>query len=150
MKSSIVLLLISIVVLPALADGLTGDFNGDGVSDCSDVDALANNIASGANDPAFDLNADGLVNLIDLEMLPLVQRASQQPLEPPVLLVFTLVYQRIIPYLAPGDFVDENYRAHLFHADRPVIALYPLLLNVQMRDGAIALCQRSQNFFISL
>ena len=47
---------------------LDGDFNGDGVYDCSDVDALVANIAVGPATPAiFDLNGDTLVNPADLD-----------------------------------------------------------------------------------
>jgi hypothetical protein len=43
-----------------------GDFNGDGVFDCLDVDGLVHEIAAGSNASSFDLTDDGLVNLEDL------------------------------------------------------------------------------------
>ena len=43
-----------------------GDFNGDGSFDCVDIDSLVARIASGTNDIAFDLTADGFVNGNDL------------------------------------------------------------------------------------
>jgi hypothetical protein len=42
-----------------------GDFNDDGLYDCFDIDALVAEIASGSNASAFDLTADGAVNLSD-------------------------------------------------------------------------------------
>ena len=44
------------------------DFNDDELVDCEDIDALIGAIASGANDPAFDLNDDGLVNTTDRDL----------------------------------------------------------------------------------
>lgn len=38
------------------------DFNGDSNVDCTDIDLLYTEIASGANTAAFDLNSDGAVN----------------------------------------------------------------------------------------
>ena len=43
----------------------TGDFNNDGVFDCVDIDALTAEIATGTNNPLFDLTGDGLVDLAD-------------------------------------------------------------------------------------
>ncbi len=49
------------------SNGLDGDFDDSTVYDCADVDDLVANIAAGAANPAiYDLNADGLVNLVDL------------------------------------------------------------------------------------
>ena len=45
--------------------GTGGDFNNDGVWDCDDIDTLTAEIASGNNNPAFDLTNDGAVNLAD-------------------------------------------------------------------------------------
>jgi hypothetical protein len=70
------------VQLPALTGGLSwnlaidansvdltirpmGDFNGNGVLDAGDIDALSREAASGANNPAFDVNTDGMVNAED-------------------------------------------------------------------------------------
>lgn len=49
------------------APRVDGDFNDDGLYDCSDVDSLVAQIASFQNDAAFDLTADGLVNDADLD-----------------------------------------------------------------------------------
>ena len=43
------------------------DFNGDGVCDCSDIDALVSDIAAGGNTPGFDLSGDGVVDAADLQ-----------------------------------------------------------------------------------
>jgi predicted outer membrane repeat protein len=43
------------------------DFDGNGVLDCNDVDALVDMIASGANHPTFDLTGDGQVTVDDLD-----------------------------------------------------------------------------------
>ena len=44
----------------------TPDFNGDGVADCNDVDALTAEIVAGNHNPQFDLTRDGLVTRVDL------------------------------------------------------------------------------------
>ena len=44
-----------------------GDFNDDGEWDCDDINALTAETAAGTNDLAFDLTADMLVNLDDIE-----------------------------------------------------------------------------------
>ena len=49
----------------AAADVL-GDFNGDGLWNCLDVDALVAEVASGTNNPSFDLNGDSLVDSSDV------------------------------------------------------------------------------------
>ena len=43
-----------------------GDFNQDGVVDLQDIDLLGTEIAANRNNVAFDLNADDLVNVVDL------------------------------------------------------------------------------------
>ncbi len=45
---------------------LPGDFNGNGLYQCGDVDALVAEIVSGQHRMAFDMNADGLVDVADL------------------------------------------------------------------------------------
>jgi hypothetical protein len=47
---------------------LPGDFNGDGVVGLNDVDLLSVQIASANGSPAFDVDADGAVNLQDLDV----------------------------------------------------------------------------------
>jgi hypothetical protein len=66
MKPTIILFLLFIFTLPTLAIAQTGDFNGDGLWNCDDADALAAETAAGTNNPAFDLDGDGLVNAADL------------------------------------------------------------------------------------
>ncbi len=44
---------------------LSCDFNGNGSCNIDDIDALIMEIATGTNDPSFDLNHDGLVNGAD-------------------------------------------------------------------------------------
>lgn len=46
--------------------GVTADFNGDGLLDCQDIDALTSTIAGATNNPDFDLTGDGLVDTADL------------------------------------------------------------------------------------
>lgn len=45
---------------------VSGDFNGDGIYDCTDVDALVGVIVTGSNLPQYDLSGDGQVNHTDL------------------------------------------------------------------------------------
>ncbi len=44
-----------------------GDFNSDGAYDCTDVDALVAEIASGSGDVSFDITGDGIVDSDDLD-----------------------------------------------------------------------------------
>ncbi len=44
------------------------DFDGNLAFDCDDVDALVADIVAGANTPMFDLNFDGVVDQVDLEV----------------------------------------------------------------------------------
>ncbi len=44
-----------------------GDFDGNGIYDCADVDSLVGEIASGLDTPSFDINADGTVDQQDLD-----------------------------------------------------------------------------------
>ena len=48
-----------------IENGGNGDFNGDTVYDCVDIDALTAEIAAGSNDPFFDLDGDGNVDAAD-------------------------------------------------------------------------------------
>ena len=45
--------------------GLACDFDNDGVCNAVDIDLLGKEIIAGTNDAAFDVNADGFVNLAD-------------------------------------------------------------------------------------
>ena len=45
--------------------GISGDFDGNGAYECADIDALVSEIAAGTNNAAFDLTADGAVDLAD-------------------------------------------------------------------------------------
>ncbi len=46
-------------------NGGNGDFNGDTIYDCADIDALTTEIVAGTNDPTFDLNGDTVVDAGD-------------------------------------------------------------------------------------
>ena len=46
---------------------ISGDFDGNGDYACNDVDSLVSVIATGSNDPNFDLTGDGSVNNADLD-----------------------------------------------------------------------------------
>jgi hypothetical protein len=48
----------------APGEGL-GDFNSNGLLDAHDIDRLSSEVRSGTNDPAYDLNADRLVDDLD-------------------------------------------------------------------------------------
>ena len=66
--ASLSLLFLFFAVVPTFAQQpLAGDFNGDQLLDCGDVDILSVEIRSGANAPAYDLDGDGFVDLTDLE-----------------------------------------------------------------------------------
>ena len=43
-----------------------GDFNLDGALDCADIDMLTMAVASGMNDPAFDVTGEGVLNYNDV------------------------------------------------------------------------------------
>lgn len=52
------------IVFPAPV--VTGDVNGDGVVNISDINVLINLILTGNNDPAGDVNNDGQINISDI------------------------------------------------------------------------------------
>ncbi len=58
---------------------LIGDFNTDFAYSCDDVDALVVEIASGANDPDFDITGDGFVNDSDLNQWLATAGAANLP-----------------------------------------------------------------------
>ncbi len=45
----------------------SGDFDGNGLYECADVDALTADIAAATNTPVYDLTGDALVDLADLD-----------------------------------------------------------------------------------
>ncbi len=47
--------------------GVTGDFNADGIYDCTDIDALVQTIVAASGDVAYDLTGDGFVDNLDLD-----------------------------------------------------------------------------------
>jgi hypothetical protein len=47
--------------------GITGDFDGNGVYDCGDINALTAAVASGIPNPTFDLNGDNVLSLSDVD-----------------------------------------------------------------------------------
>jgi hypothetical protein len=49
----------------SMCDELNGDFDGNGTLDATDIDLLSTEVRSGTNDPAYDLNADQLVDDLD-------------------------------------------------------------------------------------
>ncbi len=57
--------LIFVLIPPALSAGTLGDFDCDGDFDVDDLDLLVAEIATGGNDILFDVNEDGLVDLLD-------------------------------------------------------------------------------------
>ena len=48
---------------------MLGDFDGNGVLDAADIDALTSSVAGGTNPSAYDLNSDSKVNVDDVETL---------------------------------------------------------------------------------
>ncbi len=52
--------------LTAGESGVTGDFNGDMLWNCSDIDALTNAVATMSTDLAFDMNGDGQITFADV------------------------------------------------------------------------------------
>ncbi len=44
-----------------------GDFNNDSVYDCDDIDSLIEKVSTFDNDAYFDLNQDGVVNVLDID-----------------------------------------------------------------------------------
>lgn len=57
----------------------SGDFNGDGIFNCLDVDALVAHIATGGSNVAFDLSGDGLVDQTDLTQWRTIAGAINLP-----------------------------------------------------------------------
>ena len=47
--------------------GLAGDFDGDGILDCTDVDALTLAISTSSPDLQYDVNGDAQINVADLD-----------------------------------------------------------------------------------
>lgn len=58
---------------------LPGDFDGNGVYACPDVDALVGEIVAGTNTPEFDLTGDGNVNNDDLSEWLSIAGAAELP-----------------------------------------------------------------------
>ena len=54
------------LAMTVAAAAQSADFNNDGMFDCDDIDQLTTEVASGQNSTRFDLNADGLVNRLDV------------------------------------------------------------------------------------
>ena len=59
-----------IYAVPAIA--VADDFDNDGDWDVDDIDALVGEVISGTNNPDFDLNDDGIVDLDDLTLWRLI------------------------------------------------------------------------------
>ena len=60
---------ITMLEIPGEPHGLTGDFDGDGLVNVVDINALCAEIRSGSNSVAFDLNSDGQVNSSDMDVM---------------------------------------------------------------------------------
>jgi hypothetical protein len=56
---------VPLVLSPAVNPGVPGDINGNGAQDAGDIDELAGALRAGSNDPKYDTNADGKVNVDD-------------------------------------------------------------------------------------
>ncbi len=67
------------LILEVIAATSDGDFDGDGILDGGDADDLVAGIASGSNNPAFDLTGDGLVNADDLDQWLTIAGAANLP-----------------------------------------------------------------------
>ena len=63
---------------------VSGDFNNDGMWDCTDINLLTEAVAAGMNDPAFDMNGDGVVDGIssptdvDNDLVAWLERAGTE------------------------------------------------------------------------
>ena len=64
---------------------IDGDFNADGIYDCSDLDTLVAAIAAGTNNQAYDMNSDLLVNQNDLDTWLAVAGVANLPHHQPYL-----------------------------------------------------------------
>lgn len=53
------------LLFAASFNSISGDFNGDSVYDCLDIDALVAEIVAGTNNASFDLTSDSLVDIAD-------------------------------------------------------------------------------------
>ena len=58
------------------------DFNGDGILNCADVDALVARIVAGDNPAQFDLTSDTVVDQADLNVWLTLAGAENQPYQP--------------------------------------------------------------------
>ena len=58
-------LIANALLYAAAGSSINGDFNGDGIYDCRDIDPLVTEIAAGTNNADFDLTGDGNVDLAD-------------------------------------------------------------------------------------
>ena len=77
---------ISVLLNQTCTFEISGDFNGDGIFDCDDVDSLVIEIVAGTNAAAFDLTNDGLVDQADLTEWLAVAGAANLPSGNPYLL----------------------------------------------------------------
>ena len=59
------ILIANSLLYAASFNGVTGDFNGDSIYDCLDIDALVAEIVAGTNNSSFDLTGDSLVDIAD-------------------------------------------------------------------------------------
>ena len=54
--------------VPVLSDSQLGDFNLNGVLDAADISLLSDEVREGNHNPVYDLNKDGLVDVVDREV----------------------------------------------------------------------------------
>ena len=64
---------------------MPGDFDGNSIYECADIDALVAEIVSGTNDPSFDMNGDAQVDLSDLDQWRAIAGAANLPSGSPYL-----------------------------------------------------------------
>jgi hypothetical protein len=69
---------------PIPTEGLRGDFNGNGLYECTDINTLVADIAAGSNTAGYDLTGDNLVNLADLAEWRTVAGAVLSPMGGPI------------------------------------------------------------------
>ena len=51
------------------APSTSGDLNGDGFVDASDIQVVLNDMAADTNDPKCDLNGDGFIDASDIQVI---------------------------------------------------------------------------------
>ena len=88
----------------ARLDLFDGDFNYDGVLDCTDINLLTGAVASGENDADFDITGDGVVNLADRNAWLIEAGAENLPSGNP----FLIADANLDGVVDGNDFIDWN------------------------------------------